>query len=224
MAAVTVTNDTISRRPTGATGYWGEPGARDGLLPALRLDVHAAFVGAAVRYVSIPAFSRLAEEEDDTLARGVQQALPMLVTFVAPVAMVMVTLSPALIEVLYGAHWVPAAAALQFLSFVMVARMVTALVFDIQTGLGNTKVTIGLKMTALFQPPPPRRTRKAVSRAPVTRKPRTGMTSTIATIEARSEGMKGSFDHRSRGGSAAISSGPSSGTRTSSSSGLANHP
>ena len=39
-----------------------------------------------------------------------------------------------------------AAKALQFLAFVTVARMVTALVFDIQTGLGNTKVTIWLNL------------------------------------------------------------------------------
>ena len=61
----------------------------------------------------------------------------------------MVTLSPALIHVLYGAHWVPAAEALRFLAFVMVARMLTALVFDIQTGLGNTKVTVGLNLVWL---------------------------------------------------------------------------
>ena len=51
--------------------------------------------------------------------------------------------------VLYGAHWVPAADALRFLAFVMVARMLTALVFDIQTGLGNTKVTVGLNLVWL---------------------------------------------------------------------------
>jgi O-antigen/teichoic acid export membrane protein len=104
-------------------------------------------VGAAVRYVSIPAFSRLAEGETDVFSVGVQRALPMLVAFVAPVAAVMVTLSPALIGFLYGADWVESAKALEFLAFVTVARMVTALVFDIQTGLGNTKVTIWLNLT-----------------------------------------------------------------------------
>ena len=106
-------------------------------------------VGAAVRYVSIPVFSRFAEGETETFSLGVQRALPLLVAFVAPVAAVMVTLSPALIHVLYGAHWAPAADALRFLAFVMVARMFTALVFDIQTGLGNTKVTVGLNLVWL---------------------------------------------------------------------------
>ena len=106
-------------------------------------------VGAAVRYVSIPAFSRLAEGEDADFALGVQRALPLLVSFVTPVAVVMATLSPALIDVLYGAHWEPAASALQFLAFVMVARMITGLVFDIQAGLGNTRVTIVLNLVWL---------------------------------------------------------------------------
>jgi PST family polysaccharide transporter len=106
-------------------------------------------VSGAVRYVSIPAFSRLAEGEKDTLSVGVQRALPLLITFVAPIAALLVTLSPALIHVLYGESWLPAAQALQFLAFVMVARMFTALVFDIQTGLGNTKVPVKLNLAWL---------------------------------------------------------------------------
>lgn len=108
-------------------------------------------VGAAVRYVSIPAFSRLAEEEgeSETLSLGVQRALPLLLGFVLPVAVVMVTLSPSLVGTLYGNHWMPAADALRFLAFVMIGRMLTALVFDIQTGLGNTKVTVWLNLAWL---------------------------------------------------------------------------
>ena len=106
-------------------------------------------VGTAVRYVSIPAFSRLAEGETDDVALGVPRRVPLMVSVVAPVAAVMATLSPALIHVLYGADWVPAAEALRFLAFVMVARMFTALVFDIQTGLGNTRVTIWLNLAWL---------------------------------------------------------------------------
>jgi O-antigen/teichoic acid export membrane protein len=107
-------------------------------------------VGTAVRYVSIPAFSRLAEGETDDVAIGVRRTLPLMVALVAPVAAVMVTLSPSLIHVLYGADWVPAAEALRFLAFVMVARMFTALVFDIQTGLGNTRVTVWVNLAWLL--------------------------------------------------------------------------
>ena len=96
-------------------------------------------VGTAVRYVSIPAFSRLAEGEKEEMALGVQRSLPLMIGVVAPVATVMAVLAPAMIHVLYGAEWAPAAQALRFLAFVMVARMLTALVFDVQTGLGNTR-------------------------------------------------------------------------------------
>jgi O-antigen/teichoic acid export membrane protein len=106
-------------------------------------------VGGAVRYVSIPAFSRLAEGDEEAFSHGVQRALPLLVTFVAPIAAALTVLSPALIHVLYGEHWVPAAQALRFLAFVMVARMFTALVFDVQTGLGNTQVPVRLNLVWL---------------------------------------------------------------------------
>lgn len=106
-------------------------------------------VGTAVRYVSIPAFSRLAEGETDDFAHGVQRILPLMVAVVAPVVAAMAALAPALVHVLYGAHWVAAAEALRFLSFVMLARMVTALVFDIQTGLGNTRVSVWLNLAWL---------------------------------------------------------------------------
>ena len=109
-----------------------------------------SLVGTAVRYVSIPAFSRLAEGEASDFAHGVQRTLPLMIAVVAPVAAVLASLSHPLIHVLYGAHWVPAAEALQFLAFVMVARMVTALVFDIQTGLGNTGATIRLNVAWLL--------------------------------------------------------------------------
>ncbi len=103
-------------------------------------------VGTAVRYVSIPAFSRLAEERTETFALGVYRTLPLTVAVVAPIAAGFAALSPALIHVLYGSHWVPSADALRFLAFVMVARMFTALVFDIQTGLGNTRVPLWLNL------------------------------------------------------------------------------
>ena len=82
-------------------------------------------------------------------AVGVQRSLPLMIGVVAPIATVMVVLSSSMIHVLYGEHWAPAADALRFLAFVMVARMFTALVFDVQTGLGNTRVTVWLNLAWL---------------------------------------------------------------------------
>ena len=95
-------------------------------------------LGAAIRYVSIPSFSRLAEQEPDVFAAGVRRAIPLLISVVVPVAAVMVVMAPELIEFLYGARWEPAAQALHWLALVMIARMLVSLSFDIQTGLGRT--------------------------------------------------------------------------------------
>ena len=109
-----------------------------------------SIIGTAVRYVSIPAFARLAEGEQDELSLGVRRTLPVMVVVVAPIAAAMAALAPAMVGVLYGSHWVPAADALRFLALVMVARMFTSLVFDIQTGRGNTMVTIWLNLAWLI--------------------------------------------------------------------------
>lgn len=99
-------------------------------------------VGTAVRYVSIPAFSRLAEGSREDLSHGVWKALPVMVAVVAPISATMIVLSGPIIHVLYGATWVPAGDALRFLALVMVARMISGLVFDIQTGLGSTRLVV----------------------------------------------------------------------------------
>jgi O-antigen/teichoic acid export membrane protein len=103
-------------------------------------------VGTAVRYVSIPSFSRLAEQKPEALALGVRGAIPLMFTVVMPIAMTMAVLAPALIEFLYGARWLPAAEALQFLAVVMIARMLTGLAFDILTSLGTTHVMVWLNL------------------------------------------------------------------------------
>jgi O-antigen/teichoic acid export membrane protein len=101
-------------------------------------------VGTAVRYVSVPSFSRLAEEDADALALGVRRSVPVLVAAILPAAVVMATLAPQLIDFLYGGQWGPSAVALRYLTVLMVVRMLTSLAFDILTGLGATKYTVWL--------------------------------------------------------------------------------
>ena len=103
-------------------------------------------VGTAVRYVSIPSFSRLAEQTHETLALGVRRAIPLMLTVVMPIAVTMAVLGPAMIHFLYGAKWVPAGDALRFLAVVMIARMLSALAFDILTSLGKTHATLWLNL------------------------------------------------------------------------------
>lgn len=103
-----------------------------------------SLVGTAVRYVSVPSFSRLAEHDPETLALGVRRAVPLLLSAVLPVAVVMATLAPQLIDFLYGDKWGPAAVALRFLTVLMVVRMLTSLAFDILTAAGATRFTVWL--------------------------------------------------------------------------------
>ena len=101
-------------------------------------------IGTAVRYVSIPSFSRLAEQDSEALALGVRRSVPILVAAVLPVAVVMATLAPQLVDFLYGDKWGPAAVALRYLTVLMVVRMLTSLAFDILTALGSTRSTVWL--------------------------------------------------------------------------------
>jgi O-antigen/teichoic acid export membrane protein len=101
-------------------------------------------VGTAVRYVSVPGFSRLAEQHDDALALGVRRSVPPLVAAILPVAVVMATLAPEMVDFLYGEKWEPAALAVRFLSILMIVRMLTSFAFDILMSVGSTKATVWL--------------------------------------------------------------------------------
>jgi O-antigen/teichoic acid export membrane protein len=103
-------------------------------------------VGTAVRYVSVPSFSRLAEQDDDVLSRGVQRSVPLLFAGVMPIAMLMAVLAPALVVFLYGVQWAPAAPVLRFLAVLTVVRLLTMFAIDIVTSAGATRATIWLNL------------------------------------------------------------------------------
>ncbi|TDD23345.1 oligosaccharide flippase family protein [Nonomuraea diastatica] len=96
-------------------------------------------IGTAIRYVALPSFSRLAEEGTEPLRAGVRQAVPLLATLVVPVAVLMGTLAPAIVEFLYGARWLPSAEVLRFLAVVMAVRMLTLLITDVLAATGATR-------------------------------------------------------------------------------------
>jgi O-antigen/teichoic acid export membrane protein len=103
-----------------------------------------SLVGTAVRYVSVPGFSRLAEQDSEALALGVRRSVPALVAAILPAAVVIAILAPQLIDFLYGDKWGPSAVALRYLTVLMVVRMLTSLAFDILTALGSTRYTVWL--------------------------------------------------------------------------------
>jgi PST family polysaccharide transporter len=67
-----------------------------------------------------------------------------LVTALLPIAVLMATLAPQLIDFAYGDKWGPSAVALRYLTILMVVRMLISLAFDILTGLGCTRHTVWL--------------------------------------------------------------------------------
>ncbi|MCG5220665.1 oligosaccharide flippase family protein [Streptosporangium soli] len=110
-------------------------------------------IGTAVRYVSLPSFSRLAEEKGEALSLGVQRSVPLLYAFVLPIAILIGTLAHPLVAVLYGERWDQAAGVLRLLMPLMVVRMLTSIALDILTSQGATKATMWMNVgygVALF--------------------------------------------------------------------------
>jgi PST family polysaccharide transporter len=104
-------------------------------------------LSTAVRYVSIPGFSRIAEHEEASFAGAARKAITAMFGVATPVVVGLAVLSPALLAVLYGTKWSDSSAPLRFLALVMVARLLTTLGFDIQTSLGKTHVTARVNAT-----------------------------------------------------------------------------
>ncbi|MEV0200511.1 oligosaccharide flippase family protein [Nonomuraea sp. NPDC050691] len=103
-------------------------------------------IGTALRYVSLPSFSRLAEDPA-ALSEGVRRSVPVMVTFVLPPALVMAVLAHPLISFLYGERWDFSAGVLRWLAVLMVVRMlISFLAVDILTGLGATRTTVWLNL------------------------------------------------------------------------------
>jgi len=102
-------------------------------------------VGQAIRWVSVPAFSRLAED-NGALNEGVRRSVPLLVTIALPVAVVLGTMSPDVVVGLYGQRWAPAAAALPFLAMLAVIRLLHWFAIDILTAIGATRSTFWINL------------------------------------------------------------------------------
>lgn len=101
-------------------------------------------VGTAMRYVSVSGFSRLAEQGIESVIVGVRSTIPTLVSAILPIAVIIATLAPQVIHVLFGDKWALSAVVLPYLMVLMVIRMLNSLAIDILTALGSTKITVWL--------------------------------------------------------------------------------
>jgi O-antigen/teichoic acid export membrane protein len=103
-------------------------------------------ISSAVRYVSVAGFSRLSEQDSETLSRGVHRSMPLLMTAVSPIAALTAALAPTLVVVLYGGPWLPAAPALRFLMILTVVRILVSFTLDILMGAGATRSTLWVNL------------------------------------------------------------------------------
>lgn len=103
-------------------------------------------IGTAVRYVSIPAFSRLSDQDDGSLSLGVQRSMPVLITVLTPVVVLMSLLAPELITACYGEEWSPSAPVLRYLMILTGVRLLTSLGLDILTGTGATHLILWVNL------------------------------------------------------------------------------
>ena len=103
-------------------------------------------ISSAVRYVSVAGFSRLSEVDKETLSDGVGRSVPLLVTALLPIAVLTACLASPLIEVLYGARWLPAAPVLPFLMILTVVRVLVSFAQDILMGAGSTRSTLTVNL------------------------------------------------------------------------------
>ncbi|MEV4108171.1 oligosaccharide flippase family protein [Nonomuraea sp. NPDC049695] len=103
-------------------------------------------IGQAVRNVSIPGFSRLAEHTSEALSEGVRRSAPLLLTAILPFAVVMSVLAHPLVSFLYGGKWDEAAGVLRWLALVMVVRMLLSLALDILSAQGDTRATVWMNL------------------------------------------------------------------------------
>jgi O-antigen/teichoic acid export membrane protein len=102
-------------------------------------------IGTAVRWVSVPSFSRLSEQEG-ALSPAVQRSVTVLFSAVLPIAILTATLAPALIGFLYGTEWAPSVPVLRFLIVLGAVRLFAQLVVDILTGAGATRSALWLNV------------------------------------------------------------------------------
>ncbi|MGW0742068.1 oligosaccharide flippase family protein [Streptomyces sp. NPDC002817] len=95
-------------------------------------------ISEAVRRVSFAGFSRLAESPK-ALAQGFSRALGVVVTATVPLCVLLAGLAGPAIELIYGRHWAPAAAALPWLMALGLIRIGSELAYDCLIAIGQRR-------------------------------------------------------------------------------------
>ncbi len=99
----------------------------------------------AIRQVSLPAFSRLADDPD-----GLEDAFSHSLTLAAGLAVLggvlLASLAGPIVGILYGSKWLPAVAALQWLAVFGALRVVLELCYDLLVAVGRAGSLVRLQL------------------------------------------------------------------------------
>ncbi|WP_246042589.1 MULTISPECIES: oligosaccharide flippase family protein [Streptomyces] len=101
-------------------------------------------ISEAARRVSFAGFSRLAETPG-ALADGFARGLGIVMTGTVPLCVLLAALAAPLVELVYGARWLPAAAALPWLMGLGLIRIGCELAYDCLVAVGRRRLLIGVQ-------------------------------------------------------------------------------
>lgn len=104
-----------------------------------------ALISVAVRRVSLAGFSRVATDPDRAGAAFTRSA-GLVAAVTVPLCAALAAYAPAVIELLYGARWLPSARTLQFLCALGAARVAAELAYDYLVAMGRTRANLGVQV------------------------------------------------------------------------------
>lgn len=110
-----------------------------------------SLLSLSIRRVSIPAFSRLADDQARA-GRQFRNSFRMLMTVVVPIVVVLSTLAAPAVRVLYGDRWLPSIAVVHSLAVLGGARVAFDLFYDYLVAVGRSRAVLwvqGLWLAAL---------------------------------------------------------------------------
>ena len=105
-------------------------------------------LSVAVRRVAVPAFARLADDRD-ALDRAFARSVSLLGTISLLAAVLLSTLGPELIHVVYRPRWAPAVEALRWLAVLGACRVLIDLAYDALAAVGRTRRLLALQVAWL---------------------------------------------------------------------------
>lgn len=106
-------------------------------------------VTEAARRVSLAGFSRLVDDPEQ-LGKSLARGVGLLMAITVPVCVLVASYAGPGLEVVYGAKWVPAAAALQALAALALLRVLLNIGYDLLVALDGNRILIALNAVWLI--------------------------------------------------------------------------